>query len=65
MTDDDKPASQSRPVETTAGAMDEYRARQRAERAKTAKLKALRLAAETKSAGEPKAKRKSGGKAKR
>jgi hypothetical protein len=60
MTDDDKPASQSRPVETTEGAMDEYLARQKAERAKTAKLRKLRLAAEAKAAGEPKAKRKPG-----
>ena len=33
MTDDDKPASQSRPVETTEGAMDEYKAGQKAGRA--------------------------------
>lgn len=38
--------------------MNEYLARQDAERAKMAKLKALRLAAEAKAAGEPKAKRK-------
>jgi hypothetical protein len=62
---DDKPASRSRPVETTEGAMDEYRARQKAERAKMAMLRKLRLAAEAKAAGEPKAKRKSGGKPKR
>jgi hypothetical protein len=54
----DKPASASRPVETTEGAMDEYRARQKAERAKTAKLKALRLAAETKAGVKPKTKAK-------
>jgi hypothetical protein len=46
VTDDDKPPSRSRPVETSEGAMDEYLARQDAERAKTAKLKALRLAVE-------------------
>ena len=32
MIDDDKAAPQSRPVETTEGAMDEYKARQEAER---------------------------------
>lgn len=58
MSADDKRASQSRPVETAEGAMNEYLARQDAERAKMAKLKALRLAAEAKAAGEPKAKRK-------
>jgi hypothetical protein len=58
------PASRSRPVETTEGAMDEYKARQKAERAKMAKLKALRLAAEAKTASEPKAKRKPGAKGK-
>jgi hypothetical protein len=57
--------SQSRPVETTEGAMDEYLARQKAERAKMANLKALRLAAEAKAAGGPKAKRKPGGTGKR
>ena len=65
MTDDDKPASQSRPVETTEGAMDEYKARQKAERAKMAKLRKLRLAAEAKAAVAPKPKRKPDGKAKR
>ena len=35
---DNEPASQSRPVETTEGAMDEYLAKQSAERAKTARL---------------------------
>ena len=65
MTDEDKPASRSRPVETAEGAMDEYRVRQRAERAKMAKLRKLRLAAEAKFAGESKAKRKPVGKAKR
>jgi hypothetical protein len=66
MTDDDKPASQSRPVETTEGAMDEYKARQKADRAKMAKLRALRLAAEAKAAGAPRPKLKpSGGKGKR
>jgi hypothetical protein len=63
--DDDKAASQSRPVETTEGAMDEYKARQKAERAKMAKLRKLRLAAEAKAAGAAKPKRKPGGKAKR
>jgi hypothetical protein len=45
--------------------MDEYKARQRAERAKMAKLRKLRLAAEAKAVGAPKPKRKPGGKAKR
>ena len=36
------PTSKSRPVETTEGAMDEYLAQQKAERAKMAKLRALR-----------------------
>jgi hypothetical protein len=59
----DRPASASRPVETTEGAMDEYLARQQAERAKMARLRKMRLAAE---AGGPKAKGKPGaGKAKR
>jgi hypothetical protein len=44
----DKPASKSRPVETSEGAMDEYLARQEAERAKMAKLRMLRLAAKAK-----------------
>ena len=61
----DEPASKSRPVETTEGAMDEYRTRQHAERAKTAKLRALRLAAEAKSISKPKPKHKPTGKAKR
>jgi hypothetical protein len=65
MTDDDNPASQSRPVETTEGAMDEYKARQKAERANMAKLRALRLAAEAKSTVKPMTQRKPGGKAKR
>jgi cell division protein FtsB len=64
MTDNDKPASRSRPVETTEGAMDEYRARQKAERANMAKLKAMRLTAEAKAAREPRAKKKLGGKVK-
>ncbi len=63
MTDDDKLASRSRPVETTEGAMDEHKARQKAERAKTAQLRTLRLAAEAKAADAPK--RKPRGKAKR
>ncbi len=60
MTDDDKSASRSRPVETTEGAMDEYKARQKSERAKMANLRALRLAAEAKAASERKSKRKPG-----
>jgi hypothetical protein len=56
--DDDKPGSKSRPVETTEGAMDEYVARQKAERTKMAKLRKLRLAAEAKAAGEPEPKQK-------
>jgi hypothetical protein len=52
--------------EQPAPPMDEYKARQETERAKMAKLRALRLAAEAKAAGEPKPKRKpGGGKAKR
>lgn len=65
VSDDEKPASKSRPVETTEGAMDEYLARQKAERAKMAKLRELRLATEAKAAGKPKAKRKPSGKTKR
>jgi hypothetical protein len=65
MTDENKPASRSRPVETIEGARDEYRARQKAERAKMAKLRKLRLAAEAKAVGATKPKRKPGGKAKR
>jgi hypothetical protein len=43
-------------METTEGAMDEYKARQEAERAKMAKLRKLRLAAEAEAAsGKPKA----------
>jgi hypothetical protein len=60
--------SQSRPVETTEGAMDEYLVRQKAERAKMAKLRAMRLAAEAKSGVKPKpkkAKAAPGGKGKR
>jgi hypothetical protein len=65
MNDDDKkPNSKSRPVETNEGAMDEYLARQKAERAKMAKLRKLRLPAEAKAAGEQ-AKRKPAGKGKR
>jgi hypothetical protein len=40
MTDDHNPGSKSRPVETK-GAVDEYLARQKAERANMAKLRAL------------------------
>jgi hypothetical protein len=58
MTDDDKSASQSRPVETTEGAMDKYKAKQEAERAKMAKLRELRLAAEAKATGAAKTKQK-------
>jgi hypothetical protein len=65
MIADDKPASKSRLRETTEGAMDEYLARQKAERAKMAKLREMRLAAEAKASGEPKTKRKPAGKAKR
>jgi hypothetical protein len=60
MIDDDKAAPQSRPVETTEGAMDEYKARQEAERAKMAKLRKLRLAAEAKATSAAKAKQKPG-----
>jgi hypothetical protein len=56
-----EPAADTKPPD----AMDEYRARQDAERAKMAKLNALRLAAEAKAGGEPKAKRKPRGKGKR
>jgi len=58
---DDKPATPSRPRATT---LDEYNAKQEAERAKTVRLRELRLAAEAMAAGEPKAKRKPAGKAK-
>jgi len=65
---DKPPASKSRPRETTEGAMDEYRARETAERAKMAKLRAMRLAAEAKAGAKPepeaKAKRKPRGKTK-
>jgi len=46
--------------------MDEYNAKQEAERAKTVRLRELRLAAEAQTVGEPKAKakRKAGGKGK-
>jgi hypothetical protein len=63
MDDDDKPGPKSRPVETTEGAMDEYLARQKAERAKISKLREARLAAEARAASE-KAKRKPAGKGK-
>ena len=52
--DDDKPGSRSLPRETTEGAMDEYRARENAERAKMAKLRAMRFAAEAKAGVKPK-----------
>ena len=64
MIEEDQPASRSRPVESTEGAMEEYLARQAAERAKMARLRQLRLAAQSQ-AGKPKAKRKPAGKAKR
>ena len=47
-------ASKSRPVETTERALDEYRAKQDAQRAKMARLTALRLKAEAKSGMKPK-----------
>ena len=63
MTDDtDNPGSKSRPVETTEGAWEEYNARLDAERAKMARLRELRFAAEMKAALEMTAKRKTGGK---
>jgi hypothetical protein len=65
MTDNDKPGPKSRPIESTEGAMDEYLARQLAERAKMAKLRALRLAAEAEAGVKPKGKRNLPGKAKR
>jgi hypothetical protein len=60
---DDKASQPSRPRATT---MDEYNAKQEAERAKTVRLRELRLAAEAQTVGEPKAKakRKAGGKGK-
>ena len=42
----DQPIFRSRPVESTEGAMSEYRARQEAERVKMAKLREMRLASE-------------------
>jgi len=71
MTDDDKYygvyARLHPPPHKVAEAVADYKARQEAERAKVAKLREQRLAAETKAGGEtkPKAKRKAGGKAKR
>jgi cell division septation protein DedD len=63
MTDDnDKPASRSLPRETTEGAVAEYQAKQKAERAKMAKLRELRLAAEAQAVGKTKVKRKPTGK---
>jgi hypothetical protein len=62
MTDDtDNPVSKSRPVETTEGAWEECKARLDAERAKMAKLRELRMAAEEKAARETKGMRKVGG----
>ena len=43
---DNEPTSSSRPVETTEGAMDEYKARQDAQRANMVKLRTQRLAKE-------------------
>jgi hypothetical protein len=54
MTDDDKPASPSRPRATT---MDEYNAKQEAKRAKTVRLREQRLAAEAKGGVKIKAKK--------
>jgi hypothetical protein len=51
----DKASQPSRPRATT---MDEYSAKQEAERAKMAKLRALRLAAEATAGVKPKGKRK-------
>jgi hypothetical protein len=65
MGDDDKPGSKSRPVETSECAMDEYRARQLAERAKLARLRALRLAAEAKAGVKTKRKAAAAPKGKR
>jgi hypothetical protein len=58
---DDKPATPFRPRATT---MDEYNAKQEAERSKTVRLRDLRLAAEAKAGVKTKAKRKPGGKGK-
>jgi hypothetical protein len=58
------PVSRSRLVESTEGAMQEYRAKQAAELAQLARLREMRLAADAKAASE-KAKRKPGGKGKR
>jgi hypothetical protein len=62
----DESAIASRPVETTEGAMDEYLARQDAERAKMARLREMRLTAEARADAMPeaKAKRKTAGKGK-
>lgn len=73
MTDDTKPPPQfygvharlNPPPHEIAAAVDEYRARQAAERAKMAKLRKLRLEAEAKAASKSKAKRKPSGKGKR
>ena len=51
----DKASQPSRPRATT---LDEYNAKQEAERVKTVRLRVIRLAAEAKVAGETKAKRK-------
>jgi hypothetical protein len=63
VTDNGKPSTPPRPRTTT---MDEYNAKQEAERAKTVRLRELRLAAEARAAGkpEPKVKRKPRGKTK-
>jgi hypothetical protein len=54
---DDKPATPSRPRATT---LDKYNAKQEAERAKTVRLRELRLAAEAKAGVKPTVKRKPG-----
>ena len=50
---DNEPTSSSRPVETTEGAMDEYKARQDAQRANMTKLRTQRLAKEAKGKAKP------------
>ena len=50
------------PPHKTEEAVAEYKARQEAERARMVRLRELRLAAEAKAAGKPKAKQKLGGK---
>jgi hypothetical protein len=55
----------SQPPRPRATTMDEYNAKQEAELAKMARLRALRLAAEAKAGVKPKGKRNPPGKAKR